>query len=139
MSHEFAKAGLHVARPMFMFEQRFGFIRRNAFYASEALAGQELLTILPTLPEPEQRLVAKKIIDCFTVMQEHLISHGDLKASNILWVNRQLYFIDLDAAKKHTTNISWQIAHKKDVKRFLKNWRDEPKLIGLFSQYGLIN
>ena len=68
------------------------------------------------------------------IMQEHKISHGDLKATNLLWVDNQLYFIDLDAARQHKTIASWQRANKRDKKRFLKNWRDTPELEALFAR-----
>ena len=65
-------------------------------------------------------------------MREAKVTHGDMKATNLMWVNERLFFIDLDGAKKHVSQQSWQHAHKKDVKRFLKNWRDQPDLLSLF-------
>ena len=58
-----------------------------------------------------------------------------MKATNLLWVDGALYFIDLDAAKKHAWwSLTWGKAHAKDKRRFLKNWAEKPDLLSLFSE-----
>jgi len=57
-----------------------------------------------------------------------------MKASNLIWDKGKLFFIDLDAATRHQTTWSWRMAHRKDKKRFLKNWREHPKLLALFNE-----
>lgn len=133
MSSVFAGAGLNVAQPVFMVEQRFGFFRKNAYFANQCLQGQELLQTLPTMNESEQHSVVKALRQAMQIMQQNRISHGDLKASNLLWVDKQLFFIDLDAAQQHVSMLSWRRANKRDKRRFLKNWRDQPELLKLFS------
>jgi len=49
-----------------------------------------------------------------------------------MWVDGKLFFIDLDASRKHALNKTWLHSHKKDKKRFMKNWRDNPSLLALF-------
>ena len=66
-------------------------------------------------------------------MQQYKISHGDMKASNLLWVDSELFFIDLDAARQHHSEASWRRANIRDRKRFLKNWRGIPELELLFA------
>ena len=132
MSYAFAKAGLKVPAPIFMYELRLGLLRKNAYFANEFLDGEELLTVLPEMTKQEQISVVtdlKKAMDC---MRESKISHGDMKASNLLWVRGELFFIDLDAAKQHRTLFGWKLANTKDKKRFLKNWRNHPELLELF-------
>lgn len=133
MSYVFARAGLNVARPVFMFEDRFGPICKNAFFAAETINGDELLQALPKMTERERRKVASEFRQALSHMQTHLISHGDMKATNLLWVNETLYFVDLDAARQHSSAKSWQRANRRDCKRFMKNWRDNPELMKLFS------
>ena len=134
MSYAFAQAGLNVAAPVFMFEERFLFIRQHAYFANEYLSGGELLSLLPNMNDAEKMQVVDALEHAMNIMQEHKISHGDLKATNLLWVDNQLYFIDLDAARQHKTIASWQRANKRDKKRFLKNWRDTPELEALFAR-----
>ena len=132
MSYSFQQAGLSVARPLLMFERRFGPLRRTAYFVSEALDGVELLSNLASFPESEKKLLVKAINDAFLCMKKNRLSHGDLKASNLIWQDGRLYFIDLDAARHHTSEQSWLSAHKKDCDRFLKNWRDDEGLVSLF-------
>ena len=133
MSYAFARAGLRVPTPVFMYELRFGILRKSAYFANEFLDGEELLTIFPMMSKHDQMSVVSDLKVAMDCMRESKISHGDMKASNLLWVQGELFFIDLDAAKQHRTKFGWQLANKRDKKRFLKNWRDQPELLELFS------
>jgi len=133
MSYEFSRAGLNVSIPLLMFEERFGPIRSNAYFANEYLQGEELLSSLPTMIASEQAAVAQAIRKAFDQMHKYKLTHGDMKASNLLWSNGKLFFIDLDAAASHQTSWSWRIAHRKDKNRFLKNWQQHPKILALFN------
>lgn len=132
MSYEFQQAGLSVARPLLMLERRLGPLRRSAYFISEALNGVELLSALPSMPPCEQRAVGVAVNSAFESMAKARLSHGDLKASNLIWHNGHLYFIDLDAARHHSSKQSWQKANRKDRQRFLKNWQEAQHLLGLF-------
>jgi tRNA A-37 threonylcarbamoyl transferase component Bud32 len=132
MSYLFAQAGLYVARPLLMFEHRLGPIRFNAYFVNQLLEGEELLSALPKMTASEQQLVKRAMIASFQKMSLAMITHGDLKASNIIWKDDKLYFIDLDAAQVHRNKSTWAMANNKDRKRFLKNWRDKPELLALF-------
>lgn len=132
MSYQFQKAGLNVAEPVLMYENRFGPIRADAYFINKYLIGNELLEQLPLMDAAEQQQVVSAISDSFIKMRLNKLSHGDMKASNLMWVEGKLFFIDLDASRKHLTSIGWKLAHQKDKKRFMKNWRNDPKLIKLF-------
>jgi len=133
MSYRFERAGLNVARPVFMYEDRFGPICKNAYFASEFISGEELLKTLPEMTEIERQQVSDQFRQALAAMRTHLISHGDMKASNLLWENEELYFIDLDAARQHSSSKTWHRANRRDRERFMKNWRDHPELTKLFS------
>jgi len=83
---------------------------------------------------PQKEQVVVQIHDAFSKMREAKVTHGDMKATNLMWVNEQLYFIDLDASKCHCSDLSFARANNKDKKRFMKNWKDKPELLALFSQ-----
>ena len=51
-------------------------------------------------------------------------SHGDLKASNFIYDNNEPYFIDLDAMRKHRLAFTAKRRKVKEIKRFLRNWKD---------------
>ena len=132
MSYSFESAGLSVARPFLMLERRLGPLRRTAYFVSEALDGAELLYSLPTMEYSQQRLVAQVLKDAFERMKRASITHGDLKASNLIWKGGRIYFIDLDAARHHASKQSWLKANNKDRRRFLENWRGDDQLMSLF-------
>lgn len=132
MSYLFTEAGINVAAPVFMFEERFLFIRKQAYFANQYLLGDELLQALPNMTLEQQSKVAEAFRQAMTKMQLGKLSHGDMKASNLLWVDDKLFFIDLDAARQHKSNASWRRANRRDRKRFLKNWRNMPELQTLF-------
>lgn len=132
MSEAYGKAGLNVAAPILMYESRLGFIRRHSYFASEFLQGELLLDHLAQLDQCQQQEVALAIQDAFAKMKKHRLSHGDLKATNLIWFEQKLYFIDLDGASQHRTEWGWQRANNRDRKRFLKNWKDEAVLQNLF-------
>ena len=135
MSFEFNRVGLNVSEPLMMFEDRLFWLCKDAYFANRLLIGDELLSKLPSMDQAEQASVKRAVLDAFDVLKKSRISHGDMKATNLLWVDGELYFIDLDAAKKHPWwSLTWRKAHAKDKKRFLKNWTGKPELISLFSE-----
>ena len=136
MSSAYAKAGLNVAKPDFIYEQRIGPFRIDAYLVSEVLLGEELLSVLPTMNKEQQSSVVEEINVSFNKMYQANISHGDLKATNLMWVNGEVFFIDLDASRQHKIKSVFDVSHSKDKKRFLRNWQDQPELLALFD--GLI-
>lgn len=133
MSYAFADAGLNVAAPILMLEDRFGPFRLDAYFLNEFIEGQELITLLPTMNGEQRQKVAEAIEDAFEKMKAARLTHGDLKASNLMWSNDKLYFIDLDAAQQHRNPVTWLKGHSKDRKRFLKNWQGDNQLLSIFS------
>jgi len=105
MSHVFCDAGLNVARPL-----------------------------LPAMNDVQKQQVVVAIKDAFEKMLKAKISHGDLKASNLIWADGKLFFIDLDGSKQHLTEKSTRRANAKDIKRFKRNWHDQPALLSLFDE-----
>jgi len=134
MSYVFSQAGLNVARPVFMYEQRIGPLRLDAYFVSETLHAEELLTALPKMNDKEKLAVVVAVDEAFKKMLKAKISHGDMKATNIMWADNKLFFIDLDASKRHTIQALARWKNTKDIKRFLKNWDDQPDLLALFDK-----
>jgi len=134
MSFAFKRAGLNVSPPLMMFEDRYGLLRMNAYFANEFLSGDELLSALPSMDEAAQQAVKSAVLSAFEKLAAARISHGDMKATNLLWVDNELFFIDLDAAQQHSPwSLTWRKNHNKDKRRFLKNWQHHGDLLQLFS------
>lgn len=132
LSYKFAKAGLNVAQPLIMLEQRASLLRRTAYFVSEFLPGDEVIELLPSLATSQQADLAATLKVAFQQMSDAKLSHGDLKASNLIWNEGRLFFIDLDAAQQHKNQLSWRMAHAKDRARFLKNWQGDQELLSVF-------
>ena len=66
-------------------------------------------------------------------MSRHRITHGDLKATNILIdEDANPHFIDIDASQIHRSKASYLKARQKDEARFQKNWVDDPNARKIF-------
>jgi hypothetical protein len=42
--------------------------------------------------------------------------------------------IDLDGMREHRTFLGFRLAFHKEIKRFMKNWRERPTIYALFEQ-----
>lgn len=58
----------------------------------------------------------------FATLHRERISHGDLKATNLLWQDGRVVLIDLDAMQQHRSDASHARAWGKDRARLLRNW-----------------
>jgi tRNA A-37 threonylcarbamoyl transferase component Bud32 len=75
-------------------------------------------------------MVISKVVKLLKNLAKLNITHGDLKATNIL-LDQQLspVLIDLDGATLHLSLDSMHAAWKKDMHRFLKNFKNHPEMI----------
>lgn len=122
--HRLRVLGVDTPRPVAMVEERFGFFRSRAYLIAECSQGEDLVSVcekqggafLPRLGQALDRLLQ--------IFARHRISHGDFKATNLLW-EQGLTLIDLDAVRWHKGDRGWQRAHQKDIRRLLRNWDSE--------------
>ena len=56
------------------------------------------------------------------------ISHGDLKATNLLWDQGRIVLIDLDAMVQHRSVRQHARAWQRDRSRLLRNWPQDSVL-----------
>lgn len=121
--HRLGFLGIATPRPLAMIEQRLGPLRGRAWIVVEYCAGESLTTHFAPLVEteiPAEELRA--VQDLFGKLAGARISHGDMKATNLLWWENRLYLIDLDATRQHESETSFARAWQKDRTRFLQNW-----------------
>jgi tRNA A-37 threonylcarbamoyl transferase component Bud32 len=135
MSQHFSDCGIQVCQPIAMIESRVGFFRGKSWFVSKFGENELLVDFLsrdqkPIVIERVKRQIAsmfQKLVDC-------RLSHGDMKATNILVKDDDLILIDLDASRKHYISLFHKIAISKDKNRFLKNWKNSPELLAHFSE-----
>ncbi len=125
---------LGVVKPVALIEERFGPFRRKAYFVTEYEPGinlQEYFFERPYLKD-QMEMIAQKIFQLLGTLSKVKISHGDLKATNILLVGDRPVLLDLDAMRVHRFTWKWKKAQQRDQKRFMKNWVGFPELEKLF-------
>lgn len=121
--------GIPTAKPLALIEERHCFMRARAWLITEYLDGPDLLTHLKPYENsklPTTELNSLKQL--FSLLIRFRISHGDLKGTNLFWVNNAWVLIDLDAVKQHRSISSFKKAYGKDRARFLRNWSKDSAL-----------
>lgn len=128
MSHLLLSAGIRVARPVAMLEQRFGPLRRRSFYFCEYVPGSPLEKVLNhSTPQIVVRQMCEKFAALFSRLSTHRIAHGDMKVTNLLLADDELVLLDLDAVAIYSAS-RYARAYRKDRDRFLRNWDHLPAL-----------
>ena len=119
--HRLGFYGIATPRPLGVLEERFGPLRRRAFLLNEYCPGTSLQHLLSAEREPDQT-VGAALLELFRTLNSLRISHGDLKASNLLWHDGRIFLIDLDAMEQHSSACRYAHAWRRDRARFLRNW-----------------
>ena len=120
--HRLNFLGIATPRPLALIEQRAGPLRGKAWLISDYCAGASLAD---RYPDPDTAPPAAELDAIGALLRQLVaarISHGDLKASNLLWCDGKPQLIDLDAMRQHTTDAAFRRAWRKDSERFLRNW-----------------
>lgn len=126
------------ATPVAMIEERTGPLRGRAFFITERLPGVRGDDYFFHGAEGGlcDRAAAQAVVACLAGLAQCRISHGDLKASNILVDGEQAALVDLDAMREHGSAIRARYGQRRDLRRFLRNWERCPPVYALFA--GLI-
>jgi serine/threonine-protein kinase RIO1 len=119
--------GIATARPLALLERRWGPIRRRAYFITAHVAGEPLAAIVARHRDDPDRLAAcaERLVQLLERLRRLRLSHGDFKASNLIWTEEALYLLDLDGMRKHARWPGFQRAFRKDVQRLLANWPQE--------------
>lgn len=120
--HRLRFLGIATPRPLALIERRFGPLRGRAWLIVEHCAGSSLAEHPPTATH------LKPVVDLFARLSAACVSHGDMKATNLLWDGERICLIDLDATRQHRSMASYRRAWRKDRVRFLRNWPADPDL-----------
>ena len=128
-AHRLLALGVATPLPLALIEDRRGPLRGRAFYLAEHVAAANLLEVLDParLPSPEQQAALREL---FVVLCDQRITHGDLKATNLLWQDGRVVLIDLDAMCRHRSMPAFQRAWRRDRARLLRNWPADSPLVG---------
>ena len=101
--HRLKWLGIGVAAPVAFIEQRHCGLIRQSYILNEMIKGQNIREHIrrPDLDEQTRQQIRDKADALLLQIVEHKITHGDLKATNILICDDQPVLIDLDSMKYH--------------------------------------
>lgn len=120
-AHRLRFLGIATPAPLALIEERVGPLRRRAWLISEFCGGPNLLHHLSP-DEVPPAAEATAMVALFESLYRRHISHGDLKATNLLWEAEQVVLIDLDAVVQHRSAAAHARAWRRDRARLLRNW-----------------
>lgn len=129
--HRLQFLGIATPAPLGLVEERIGPLRRRAWLITEYCLGKNLLEHLSADCAPPAAEAAA-LAGLFQALQRTQISHGDLKATNLLWHAGRVLLIDLDATTQHRSPAAWQRAWRRDRARLLRNWPQDSVLYRWF-------
>jgi tRNA A-37 threonylcarbamoyl transferase component Bud32 len=117
--------GIATPRPLALLEERWGPLRRRAFFLSDYVAGKPIAEVIEENRENPEVLAscADQLRRLLQRLKQLRLSHSDLKASNLILAEGRLYLLDLDGMRKHRGTRGFQRAFRKDVRRLRENWR----------------
>ncbi len=131
--HRLRFLGIATPAPLAVLEERIGSLRRRAFLLTECCDGPDLLTALSPDQAPPSEL-ANALLSLLQQLYAARITHGDLKATNLLWYAGEVLLIDLDSVVAHTQEARFAKAWQRDRARLLRNWPEDCALFRWLDQ-----
>ncbi|SMC45728.1 Lipopolysaccharide kinase (Kdo/WaaP) family protein [Desulfocicer vacuolatum DSM 3385] len=131
-AHLLLEYGINTPAPIAMKEVRLGPFKSRAYLICDYIEGLSARDYFKDfLPKSDTHL-PQKILGIFKKLESLQISHGDMKATNIIVHYGTPFLIDLDSMVQHRSKICFARARNKDVKRFMKNWAEKPEIATIF-------
>jgi tRNA A-37 threonylcarbamoyl transferase component Bud32 len=120
--HRLKWLGIPVAKPLAYIELRHCGIIRQSYILNEMIEGESIRDYLNNsdLDEPARQHIRKKADALLRQIVEHRITHGDLKATNILICDNQPVLIDLDSMKYHRCKWLLKLSQQKMENKILE-------------------
>jgi tRNA A-37 threonylcarbamoyl transferase component Bud32 len=130
--HLLLEYGINTPKPIAMREVRLGPFRNRAYLICDYIEGTSAREYFEEPPSKGENDLPQQILRIFEGLESLLVSHGDMKATNIMIHDGQAFLIDLDSMAVHKSKAGFARARRKDVKRFMKNWTCLPEVARLF-------
>ncbi len=134
-AHRLQLLDISTPKPVALFERRvFGFLRAHAFFLSEFVAAPDINVFFDETSDKQLRSAAvKHTVELFYRLYLLKLSHGDMKQTNIKMLSSGIpLLIDLDSMQQHKRTYFAEKAHVRDLKRFMRNWKEQPSLYNAF-------
>jgi tRNA A-37 threonylcarbamoyl transferase component Bud32 len=131
-AHLLLEYGINTPKPIAMREVRLGPFRNRAYLICDYIEGLSAREYFQAPPSKGENDLPQQILRMFERLKSLRVSHGDMKASNIMIHDGKAFLIDLDSMAVHKSKAGFARARRKDVKRFMKNWTRLPEVASLF-------
>lgn len=137
---------LHIltAKPIGLLQTKWGLLQHRDYFVMEHVPEQTLWNYLYSfcdLHEQQQRMITK-VVQVMNALKQNRLCHRDVKSQNWQVCEDTLYLLDLDNLRVYPWKLFFTRAFNRDMKRFLKIWRDRPVLqqafINAFKESGLL-
>nr|VFJ61136.1 MAG: Lipopolysaccharide kinase (Kdo/WaaP) family protein [Candidatus Kentron sp. FM]VFJ67113.1 MAG: Lipopolysaccharide kinase (Kdo/WaaP) family protein [Candidatus Kentron sp. FM]VFK12667.1 MAG: Lipopolysaccharide kinase (Kdo/WaaP) family protein [Candidatus Kentron sp. FM] len=122
--HRLRTLGIDTPRPVAMIEERRWIFRGRGFLITEYCPGKDLIEMGQDKKAGEPAVIeaiVERIARVFALFRRYHITHGDFKATNLLW-DGELSIIDLDAVSFFRSKFRWKRSYHKDIDRLSRNW-----------------
>ena len=136
-AHRLRFYGVDSPKPVALVENRWGPLRRKAYFITESFEGMNCLQYFEThdIDQDPVRQTAKNIGAILKRLAACKISHGDMKGTNILVEDDKIVLVDLDAMREHWCEWFARRRVARDHRRFMRNWNGNAELSALFVEY----
>ena len=125
--------GILTPKPIVLIEKRFFGLRGKAYFLSEFVDAPDVKSFFEQIKNKNTEAAAiKEIAKLFYRLYLLKLSHGDLKYSNIKMLDGNPCLIDLDSLRQHQWGYFALKGHVQDLRRFMRNWQDQPTLYNTF-------
>ncbi|MFO7883899.1 MAG: lipopolysaccharide kinase InaA family protein [Desulfobacteraceae bacterium] len=131
-AHLLLEYGIRTPRPIAMKEIRWGPFRNRAYLICEYIEGMSAEDYFKGVLSKDKKETSQNILHLFDRLADLRVSHGDMKASNIMIHDGRALLIDFDSMAVQKNKIRFVRARRKDIKQFKKNWTNLPEIAHLF-------
>lgn len=124
IGNRLCRLAIPTPRPLAYLDEYHGPLLWRSYFIYEYVSGPGLYAVLndPAVPELRKRHLIAQVLNMLQRLSEQGISHGDLKHSNMICCDGDVFFIDLDAMRQNF-GPAWlkQYRYNRDKARFLRD------------------
>jgi len=136
-AHLLMQNRINSSTPIAIMEIRFGPFRNKAYFICEYVKGKNVIDYFQNSKTEDIFKMAQSIIGVFLKFKSLMISHGDMKGTNMIIREGAPVLIDFDSMARHKMKTRFLHAHEKDVNRFLKNWQTNSDILKILKEIHL--
>ena len=120
--------GIPALKAIALLEKRLCFLGSKSYLITEYIEGSPLGEYLRDTPKIKNFIEMGALKNTFSKLSKAQLSHGDLKASNLMISNKKPIIIDLDSMREYSSKRTFRRAFKCDLERFIENFKAQPAI-----------